>query len=105
MTPGIYAGMSMEAYLAAEAASASVIKTLLSECPRAAWHDSFLNSNKTATNATNTDRGTIVHSLLLEGSSYGVVVIDPNDHPAKNTGTIPDGWTNQSIRAARDKAR
>jgi hypothetical protein len=32
------------------------------------------------------------------------VVIDPNDYPTKTTGNIPDGWTNQAIRAARDEA-
>ena len=35
----------------------------------------------------------------------GIVVIDPRDHPAEKTGAIPSGWTNKSIKAARDTAR
>jgi hypothetical protein len=51
------------------------------------------------------DAGSIAHGILLEGSADGVCVIDPADHPAEKTGNIPDGWTNKSIRAARDEAR
>lgn len=105
MNEGIYPGLSMADYLATPAASASLIKTLLNECPRAAWADSWLNPARSNDNSDRSDRGSIAHAILLEGSSAGVVVICPDDHPAKGTGAIPDGWTNQSIRAARDKAR
>lgn len=105
MNPGIYAEIPMSDYLAAPAASASLIKKLMSECPRAAWADSWLNPARENGNSDRTDRGSIAHAILLEGSSAGVTVIDPQDHPAEKTGAIPEGWTNKSIRTARDQAR
>ena len=51
------------------------------------------------------DAGTVAHAILLEGNSDVVTIIDPTNHPAEKTGNIPDGWTNKSIRAARDSAR
>lgn len=105
MTPGIYPGMKMAEYLALEAASASLIKRTLTECPRAAWADSWLNPKRVIDNNGATDRGSICHSILLEGSEDCLVAIDPRDHPAEKTGNIPEGFTNKSIRAARDAAR
>jgi hypothetical protein len=105
MKPGIHAGLPMESYLALPAASASLIKAILNECPRKAWAESWLNPERLIAYGTPEDRGTIAHALLLEGDTSKMCVIDPNDHPAEKTGAIPAGWTNKSIRAARDQAR
>lgn len=105
MKPGIYPKMSFEQYLSLPAFSASLCSTLLDRCPAAAWADSYLNPNRTSHHSDATDLGTIAHGILLEGSMEGVSVIDPYDHPAEKGGGIPLGWTNKSIRAARDAAR
>lgn len=103
--PGVYRDVPMETYLDIAALSAGVIKTLVDRCPAAAWYESWLNSARVKDDTTATDLGTIAHGILLEGSTDKVVVIDPRDHPAEKTGAIPNGWTNKSIRAARDEAR
>lgn len=105
MNPGIYSDLTMGDYLAMPAVSASMIKTILDECPRAAWYQSWLNTRRQRFDNDATDRGTIAHGILLEGSIDNVAVIDPRDHPAEKTGAIPVGWTNKSIKAARDEAR
>lgn len=95
---------TMADYLAIPAMSASIVRRMINECPRAAWADSWLNPGRTIDNGKVTDRGTIAHAILLEGTIESVVCIDPNDHPAEKTGAIPEGWTNKSIRGARDAA-
>lgn len=105
MNPGTYHGQKMVEYLGVPGVSASIIKKIVSECPRAAWWDSWLNPNQTRETSDAMDAGTIAHAILLDGSAAGVEVIDPQDHPAEKTGAIPAGWTNKSIRAARDDAR
>lgn len=106
MNPGIFPGLSMAEYLALPAVSQGVLQTLLDKCPRAAWFDSYLNPNRPrGEDSDEMDAGTIAHAILLEGSTAGVAVIDPLDHPAEKGGGIPVGWTNKSIRAARDAAR
>lgn len=103
LKPGIYEGLSMEEYLAMPAASASLMCTLLEQCPRAAWYDSWLNPRRPERTSTAAQSvGTLAHALLLEGSVSKLEVVDPRDYPAKTTGNIPDGWTNQAIRARRD---
>lgn len=105
MKPGVYHGLAMAEYIAAPAVSASLLQTLLDECPRAAWHDSWLNPKARADDSDAAQSaGTIAHGILLEGSTANVAVIDPRDYPTKTTGNIPDGWTNKDIRAARDAA-
>lgn len=105
LEPGIYEGVSMEAYLAMPAANASLILTLLDRCPRAAWFDSWLNPHRPAESSTPAQSvGTLAHALFLENSKAKLHVIDPNDYPTKSSGNIPDGWTNKEIRAARDQA-
>jgi hypothetical protein len=47
----------------------------------------------------------VAHSVFLEGAAKSVVVIDPAKYPAKSTGSIPKGWTNDAIKTARDNAR
>ncbi|HEX3161147.1 MAG TPA: PD-(D/E)XK nuclease-like domain-containing protein [Pseudolabrys sp.] len=103
--PGIFYGMPFADYLTLPAFSAGVCHRLLSECPKAAWFDSHLNPGRPRDDTNASDAGTIAHAIILEGSMAGVVVIDPEDHPADKSGNIPDGWTNKSIRAARDQAR
>lgn len=105
MKPGVYQGLPMAEYLAIEAVSAGVICTLDERCEAAAWHESYLNPERVRDAGGDEARiGTVAHSIFLEGSTEGVAVIDPRDHPAEKTGSIPDGWTNKSIRAARDAA-
>lgn len=104
--PGVYAGVPMDEYLRAPAVSASIIRTLLDECPRAAWFQSWLNPEPPDPDDTAaSDKGSIAHQILLEGSQDCCVVIDPNDHATTSSGNVPTGWTNKSIRAARDEAR
>ena len=105
LAPGIYEGVPMEDYLAMPAANASLMLTILERCPRAAWHESWLNPRRPASSSTPAQSvGTLAHALFLEGSRAKLRVIDPNDYPTKSTGNIPDGWTNKDIRAARDDA-
>lgn len=105
LKPGIYVGLPMEKYLAMPAASASLLITLLDRCPRAAWHDSWMNPKRPADASTPAQSvGTLAHALLLEKSKARLEVIDPNKYPAKTTGAIPEGWTNTAIKAARDLA-
>lgn len=105
MSPGIYPDLPMADYLALPALSAGVVRTMIERCGLAAWYESPLNPDRVTDASAATDTGSIAHAILLEGSRECVAVIDPNDHPADKTGAIPEGWTNKSIRAARDTAR
>jgi len=102
---GIFPGMAMQDYLDMPAVSASLLKTIITRCPKAAWYESWMNTEREHDTSKAMDAGTIAHGILLEGSEAGIEVIDPNDHPAEKTGAIPSGWTNKSIKAARDAAR
>ena len=104
--PGVYPGMPMADYLALPAFSASVASDLVDFCPRAAFHSSYLNNSpRDADDTAASDAGSIAHGILLEGSTSNVEIIDPQDYPAKGTGSIPEGWTNKGIQDARDAAR
>lgn len=105
MNPGIYPDLPMADYLALPALSAGVVRTMVDRCALAAWFESPLNPDRVIDSSAATDTGSIAHAILLEGSRACVAVIDPANHPAEKTGAIPDGWTNKSIRAARDEAR
>jgi hypothetical protein len=96
--------MSMQEYLDLPAVSAGLITDVL-DCPARAWWNSWLNPNRVRETSPEMDAGTIAHAVLLEGNADCCAVIDPEDHPAEKTGAIPVGWTNKSIRAARDAAR
>lgn len=102
--PGMYPGVPFADYLAQPAVSAGLLKVIVNECPRAAWFESWLNPARTPDNSHASDVGSIAHAILLEGSTAGVAVIDPENYPSK-TGTVPAGWTTKDIRAARDDAR
>lgn len=100
------AGLPMAEYLRLPAVSASILKTGLERCWRAAWWESWLNPNPPpADDTAASDVGTIAHEILLEGSESGFEVIDPNLYPTRSSGNIPDGWTNKEIKEARDFAR
>ena len=105
--PGVYPGISMQAYLAIPAVSASTVTTLLDECPFAAWFGSPFNPNPPSApgDSEESDVGSIAHDVLLEGNTGLVEVIDPLLHLTEKTGNIPIGWGNKSIKAARDYAR
>lgn len=105
MTPSIYPGLAMEEYLTLPAFSASIARAMTDRCPRAAWYDSWLNVDRVRESSEIQDAGSVAHEILLEGSESCCCVIDPNDHPVEKTGAIPKGWTNKSIKAARDAAR
>ena len=98
--------IGMKEYLAAPAVSASVLLKLLDSCPAAAWYASYLNPGrepaKDDTDAS--DKGTIAHSLLLEGDESIVQIINPADYPNKD-GSVTASGTNKAIRQARDLAR
>lgn len=98
--------MSMAEYLALPAVSRSVLFAMLDDgCPLAAWFASWLNPNRVREDSALADAGSIAHEILLEGSFECCEVINREHHPAEKTGAIPTGWTNKSIRAARDAAR
>jgi hypothetical protein len=105
MKLGVYMNMTMDEYLALPALSSGVVRAIVDRCPAAAFWQSPLNPDREPEDTSGTDRGTIAHGILLEGSTSRVSVIDPAMHPAKGSGSIPEGWTNASIRAARDAAR
>lgn len=103
--PGVYPGLPMAGYLAMPAVSAHLLKQLLERCPYAAWHESWMNARADVLASTKVQSaGTVAHSMLLEGRTDIVQVIDPKDHPNEKGGGIPAGWTNKSIKAARDAA-
>ena len=84
--------------------SSSVAQILLSESPlKARFSHPRLNQNFVQSNDSKYDLGTCAHAVVLEQDASKIVVIDPAQYPSK-TGTIPGGWTNNAIRAARDNA-
>lgn len=108
MKPGIYFGLAMDDYLAIKAVSAGVIRTIIDECPRAARFASHLDEDEEEVDEQGKqrrERGSVAHSVFLEGSEACVEVIDPTDHPNTSGGGFASGWTNKSIKAAREAAR
>lgn len=95
---------TMEYYLGVPAVSAGVIDAMVNECPRAAWFCSFLNPDRPRENTKASDRGTVAHKILLEGSEDGIVVIDFADHPNKKGDGFATDFKNASAREARDAA-
>jgi hypothetical protein len=84
--------------------SSGIAKLLLTHSPLHAWTaHPRLNPAHVEEESQQFDLGTAAHALLLEGAD-GIAVIDPQDHIGPKGG-IPKGWTNDSIRAARDAAR
>src|SRR5262245_26960137 len=94
--PGIYSGVPMRDYHAAPAVNAGLLLTIIERCPAAAAFSSWMNPDYRPEPATDVmNIGSIAHAILLEGGCDRVEVIDPFDHPAKTSGAIPEGWTNQ----------
>jgi hypothetical protein len=84
--------------------SSSLTKTILQQSLLKAWHEHpRLNPNYRAENDSKFDLGTVAHAVLLQQDEERIQLIDPQDYPGKKGG-IPDGWTNDAIRAARDAA-
>lgn len=104
LTPGVHLNVDIGAYLSQPALSASVLCEVDQKCPYAGWYSSYLNPRRAPDFNDESDVGEIAHAILLEGTMSRVAVIDPEQYPAKN-GNTPQGWTNPSIRAARDEAR
>jgi PDDEXK-like domain of unknown function (DUF3799) len=105
VTTGAQHALPMAEYLKLPAVGAEQIRLCVDACPAAAWASSWLNPNRVMDNTELTDIGQIAHAILLEEDRSPIRVVDPVDHPAEKTGAIPDGWTNKSIRAAREAAR
>lgn len=80
----------------------STANTLLTLSPYHAWyfHPDLGGKQKKGTKATNL--GNVLDRMLF-GVGPELVVIDPAHHVGPKGG-IPDGWTNASIKAARDAA-
>lgn len=109
MTPGFHPRVNAASYHAdpcvMPSLSSSIAQILLRESPRKAWHSHpRLNQEYREVHDDKFDLGKAAHAALLEADLGGIEVIDPANHPSK-TGSIPDGWTNNAIRAARDTAR
>lgn len=109
MTPGLHSGIPAEVYHAdccpRPSLSSSIAQVLLSESPRKAFFSHpRLNPDFRGEHESKFDLGTACHAVLLENDASKIAVIDPQDYPGKKGG-IPDGWTNDAIRAARDAAR
>jgi hypothetical protein len=103
--PGVY-DISARDYHAdpapAPSLSASIAKILDDKSPLHAFHGHpKLSSEVQNDNRKEFDLGAAAHQIIL-GSDDELVVIDPSNYPAKN-GNIPNGWTNDAIRAARDE--
>jgi hypothetical protein len=97
---------TMADYLKIPAVSAGVLRTLIEECPYAAWFASPFNPEPPPPDDTDaSDAGTIIHSILLEGSTDCCVVVDPADHPNEKGGGLATGFTNKSAKAERDAIR
>lgn len=94
MKPGVYQGVPMAEYLAMPAVSAGLLHTLDTECPRAAWHASWLNPQRDRGDSTKgQDAGSVAHAILLEGSEACVRSIDAPD------------WRTKAAKEERDAAR
>ena len=107
--PGLYCDVPMAAYLADPtpgiSLSSGCVHTLLTQSAFHAWCGHPKNPKRVPGDESAVmDIGTIAHEMLLEGSEDCAVVLDPRDYPGKRGG-IPDGYTNDAIRAARDEAR
>ena len=101
----IIPNMPMEEYLVLPAVSASLVRHMVDECPKAAWFDSWLNPHRVIRTSDEMDAGTIAHSILLEGGPGNVQIFNPSEYPNLKGGGIATGWTNKAIQEARDAAR
>ena len=113
--PGFYpsSDMPMASYLAdpcpVPSLSAGTCKTILTRSMQHVFVEHPRLAGRKRDDSDASDIGTIAHDLLLGGEGK-ICVIDPEQYRSKPTkdnpdGSIPIGWTNGAIRAARDEAR
>lgn len=103
--PGQYAGVPIAEYLEIPAVSAGLLHTVVSECPQAAWFQSWLNPEREREDTKASDAGSIAHEILLCGTQDCVQVFEPSKYPNAKGGGCATGWTNNAIRDARDECR
>lgn len=114
-TAGIYlaSDMPMSVYLHdpcdEPSLSSGAAHKIVTRSPLHVWSDHPRFGASVPESSDAADIGAIAHDLLLGGESK-ICVIDPAQYRSKPTkdnpdGTIPVGWTNGAIRAARDEAR
>lgn len=93
--------------------SSSIAKKLILESPLHAYTDHpKLGSAPDAEpedaepekSSNQMDLGSAIHKIAL-GYGAEIALIDPLDHPNEKGGGFAKGWTNKSIKAARDAAR
>jgi hypothetical protein len=106
-TAGVY-DMPMAEYQAdpvcVPSLSSGIANRIITQSPLHAWFaHPRLNPNFRPEEANAFDLGSCAHAMLLGGDD-AIETIDPKDFPGKKGG-IPNGWTNDAIRAARDAAR
>lgn len=106
LAPGMYPGIPLDAYLEQPAVSASLLHTVIDECPYAAWFESWLNPKRRRAASKASDAGSIAHEILLEGSADCCVIVDPEQYRSKPTKANPegnpaDGWNNDAVKARR----
>jgi hypothetical protein len=118
-SPGLPAGIysakqiPMAEYLAdpcvVPSLSSGACHTILTRSLQHVWTDHPRLGGRVRDDSDASDIGTLMHDLLLGGEGK-ICVIEPSDYRSKPTkdepdGAIPKGWTNNSIRMARDLAR
>jgi len=115
LAPGFYPAseVPMSVYLAdpcpEPSLSSGAAHRIVTRSPMHVWNDHPRLGGRTQIDSNASDIGTLAHDLLLGGEGK-ICVINPADYPSKPTkdnpeGNIPNGWTNNAIRAARDEAR
>lgn len=115
MTPGIHTIPSAIYHAdpcAEPSLSNTIAKILIGRSALHAWHAHPRLGNGRVEDAEEEAKfnyGSACHDVLLEGGE-ALLVISPQDYPSKpkkagEQGSIPKGWTNDAIRAARDSAK
>lgn len=113
--PGIFQAIDlpMADYLAdpcpAPSLSSGAAHRLLTRTPKHVWWEHPRLGGHSRGESAAADIGSVAHDLLLGGEGK-ICVIDPADHRSMPTkadplGSIPAGWTNGAMKAARDEAR
>jgi hypothetical protein len=105
MTPGAYPSMRMPEYLRLPALSASIIRTLIDECPKAAHWKSYLNPvARVEKKSKESDIGIASHAIVLENNDALMVEVNPLDFIGPKGG-VPVGWTTDAIKDAAANIR
>lgn len=91
LEPGVYVGLTMEAYHADPALGSSGCKTLLSEGPLAYWDDSPLNPNREEGEETNAFKfGKAYHTMMLEPEKFDYEIVK-GQKSTKKAGALGEG--------------